>query len=93
VAVHDDLGPVQLVADRVAALYSDENSLRRLLALAHVDAARIPFDGRAANMSWFATVEASRQGRLASLVAVMVEEYPIDPWLVGIYGKLVKHGK
>jgi hypothetical protein len=82
------LGPVQIVAERLAALYADENSVRRLLALAHVEAARIPFDGRAANVAWFASVEAARQGRLAHLVAVMLEEYPLDEWLAGVYSKL-----
>lgn len=89
-SILDGLGPVQIVADRMTVLYADELSLRRLLMVAKVDAARVPFDGRAANVSWFAVVEASRQGRLSALVGVMLEEYPIDPWLVGIYGKLVR---
>jgi hypothetical protein len=80
----DALGPVQVVADRLSVLYPDELSLRRLLGLAHVDAARIPFDGRSANMSWFAALEASRQGRLSEVVSVALEEYPLDPWLIGI---------
>lgn len=86
----DDLGPVQLVADRLMALYPDELSLRRLLALAQVDATRVPFDHRAANMAWFAAVEAARQGRLRQLVAVMLEEYTVDPLLGGIYSKLAR---
>ena len=90
----DDLGPrglpVEVVAERLAVLYADEGSLRRLLALAHVDASRIPFDGRAANMGWFAAVEAARQGRLRQLVEVMMEEYALDPWLVIVYGVLVR---
>lgn len=81
----DELGPVQVVAERLAMLYADEVSLRRLLALAKVDAGRIPFDGRAANMGWFAAVEAARQGRLRQLVEVMLEEYALDPWLVAVY--------
>ena len=84
----DDLGPVQIVARRVETFYPDELSLRRLLALAKVESARIPFDGRAANMAFFATVEAARQGRLGDLVGVMLEEYPVDPWLVGIFSSL-----
>ena len=86
----EDLGPVQLVAGRVEAFYPDELSLRRVLALAKVESARIPFDGRASNMAFFATVEAARQGRLSELVEVMLEEYPVDPWLVGIYEKLLR---
>jgi hypothetical protein len=89
-AGEDELGPVQIVAERVAALYPDALSLRRLLALAQVDAARIPFDGRASNMAWFAVVEAARQGRLRRLVEVMLEEYALDPWLVAVYGQLVR---
>lgn len=89
-SILDGLGPVQIVADRMGALYPDELSMRRLLMTAKVDAARVPFDGRAANVAWFATVEAARQGRMAELVGLMLEEYPIDPWLVGIYGKLVR---
>jgi hypothetical protein len=86
----EDLGPVQVVADRLSILYPDDNSLRRLLALAKVDAARIPFDRVAANMAWFVAVEAARQGRLRDLVGVCLEEYPLDPWLVAIYGGLVR---
>ena len=89
-SILDGLGPVQIVADRLTVLYPDELSLRRLLMMAKVDAARIAFDGRAANVGWFAAVEAARQGRMADLVGVMLEEYPVDPWLVGIYGKLVR---
>jgi hypothetical protein len=84
----EDLAQVQIVAERVALLYADEGSLRRLLALAKVEAGRIPFDGRAANMGWFAAVEAARQGRLRRLVEVMLEEYALDPWLVAVYGRM-----
>ena len=84
----DELGPVQAVAERLATLYADALSLRRLLALAQVDAARVPFDHRAANMGWFAAVEAARQGRLRRLVEVMLEEYALDPWLVAIDARL-----
>jgi hypothetical protein len=87
----DELGPIQIVAERLTVLYPDEGSLRRLLALAKVDAARIPFDGRASNMGWFAAVEAARQGRLCRLVEVMVEEYTLDPWLVAIYAAMARH--
>ena len=83
-----DLGPVQWVSDRLRELYPREESLRRVLALAKVDAARVPFDGIAANVSWWAAVQAARQGRLMKLVEVMVEEYPLDPWLTAIYSKL-----
>lgn len=86
----DTLGPVQVVAERLAALYPDALSLRRLLALAQVDATRIPFDGRASNMGWFAALEAARQGRLRPLVEVMLEEYALDPWLVAIYAGMVR---
>jgi hypothetical protein len=79
-----------MVAERLAVLYADVVSLRRLLALARVDAGRIPFDGRASNMAWFAAVEAARQGRLLALVGVMLEEYASDPWLVAIYGTLAR---
>ncbi len=86
--MRDELGPLQIVADRLMTLYGDEGSLRRLLGMAKVDATRIPFDGRAANMAWFATLEAARQGKLGALVAVMVEEYPLDLWLVAIFEKI-----
>lgn len=88
--MREELGPVQIVASRVEVLYPDEGSLRRVLALARVDSSRVPFDGRAANMAWFAVVEAARQGRMAELVGVMLEEYPVDPWMVAVYGSLVK---
>ncbi len=90
VAMLENLGPVQMVAQRLATLYPDSESLRRVLALAQVDATRIPFDHRAANMSWFAAVEAARQGRLTALVGVMVEEYALDSWLVALYARLEK---
>jgi len=86
----EGLGPVQLVAERITALYPDEVSLRRVLAVGKVDAVRVPFDGRAANMGFYAAVEAARQGRLADLVGAMLEEYPVDPWLVGVYGLLLR---
>ena len=88
--MRDELGPLQIVADRLAVLYPDALSLRRLLALAQVDATRIPFDGRASNMSWFAAVEAARQGRLRQLVEVMLEEYALDPWVMAIYAGMVQ---
>ena len=81
----EELGPVQVVGERLATLYGDELSLRRLLALAEVEVARIPFDGRASNMGWFAALETARQGRLRRLVEVMLEEYALDPWLVAVY--------
>jgi hypothetical protein len=86
----EELGPVQVVAERLATLYPDDGSLRRLLALAKIDTARLPFDGRAANMGWFAALEAARQGRLRRLVEVMLEEYALDPWLLMVYAGLVK---
>jgi hypothetical protein len=86
----EELGQVEVVAERVALLYADEGSLRRLLALAKVDAGRIPFDGRAANMGWFAALEAARQGRLRQLVEVMLEEYALDPWLVAVYSGVTR---
>ncbi len=79
-----------LVAERLTVLYPDEWSVRRLLMMAKVEASRIPFDGRAANVGWFATVEAARQGRLLGLVEVMLEEYALDEGLVGVYGVLTK---
>jgi len=72
---------VALVADRLAALYPEETSVRRVLGQAQVDVTRIPFDGRASNVAWFASVEAARQGRLDLLVEVMGEEYPLDEWV------------
>jgi hypothetical protein len=89
----DELGPLQAVAERVATLYPDEGSLRRLLALARVDAGRIAFDGRASNMAWFAALEAARQGRLRQLVEVMLEEYALDPWLASIYAQWMRRGR
>jgi hypothetical protein len=86
----EDLGPVQMVADRLVDLYPDEWSLRRVLALAHVDAARIPFDGIAANACWYAALEAARQGQAKRLVEVMVEEYPLDPWVIVLHAKMRK---
>lgn len=91
--MRDELGSVQVVAARIAVLYSDSLSLRRLLALAQVDTARIPFDGRASNMGWFAAVEAARQERLRRVVEVMLEEYALDPWLVAVYGQMVRAGQ
>jgi hypothetical protein len=86
----EELGPTQIIAERLATLYPDEVSLRRLLALAKVDAGRIPFDGRASNMGWFAAVEAARQGGLRRLVEVMLEEYTLDPWLVAVYAGMAR---
>lgn len=81
-------GPTLLAADRLAVLYPDMASVRRVLALARVDARRVAIDGHAANTWWSATLEATRQGRLAALLAVAVEEYPLDPWLQAIYGQV-----
>lgn len=83
-----ELGPVQMVADRLAALYPDERSLRRVLAMAQVDVVRVPFDGIAANASWFAALEAQRQGQGLRLVEIMVEEYPLDPWVCVLHEKM-----
>jgi hypothetical protein len=81
-------GPMLLAADRLTLLYPEVGSVRRVLALAHVDARRIALDGHAANMWWAATLEATRQGKLAALVAVALEEYPLDPWLHALYGQI-----
>ena len=75
---------VGLVAERLATLYPAETSLRRVLGQARVDASRVPFDGRAANVAWFASVEAARQGRLYALVCVMGEEYPLDAMVAAL---------
>jgi hypothetical protein len=83
-----ELGPVQLVSDCLVRLYPSEWSTRRLLRMAGVDSARIPFDSIAANVSFFAALEAARQGRLKELVAVMVEEYPLDEWVMVLNAKL-----
>ena len=85
-----DLGMVQLVADRLMALYPREESLRRVLALAHVDTSRIPFDSIAANVSWWAAVQAKHQGRLLRVVEVMMEEYPVDPWVMALHIKMTR---
>lgn len=82
-------GVTVLAADRLAILYPDMGSVRRLLALARVDARRVTVDGHAANTWWAATLEATRQGRLAALLAVALEEYPLDPWLQALYGQVM----
>ena len=79
-----------LAADRLALLYPDMGSVRRVLALARVDARRVVVDGHAANTWWSAAVEAARQGRLAALVAVALEEYPLDPWLQSLYERVAE---
>jgi hypothetical protein len=86
----DKLGPVQMVALRAMELYPQADSWRRVLMTAKVDVSRVPFDGRAANMTWFGVCDAAHQGKLDALVAVMLEEYPTDPWLVGAYSILMK---
>lgn len=73
--------PVQLIADRLSALYADEASLRRVLALAGVDARRVVIGGQALNAWWSAVLEAQRQDRLRALVEIGLEEYPLDEWL------------
>lgn len=86
----EDLGLVQLVADRLLDLYPREESLRRVLAMARVEVARMPFDGIAANTSWWAAVEAQRQGRMTRLVELMVEEYPLDAWVIALHAKVTQ---
>ncbi len=86
-------GVTILAADRLAILYPDMGSVRRVLGLAHVDARRITIDGHAANTWWSATLEAARQGRLAALLAVAVEEYPLDLWLHAVYGQVTAAGQ
>lgn len=73
--------PVQLIADRMSELYADEASLRRVLALAGVDARRVWMGGQALNAWWSAVLEAQRQGRLVALVEIGLEEYPLDEGL------------
>ena len=80
---------VTLAAERLAWLYPDEGSVRRVLALARVDARRITVSGHAANTWWAACVEAAHQGRLRELVEVALEEYPLDDWLQALHGQLV----
>ena len=82
-------GAVALTADRLAGYSPDEGSVRRVLALARVDARRIPISGHAANTWWAACVEAAHQGRLRELVEVALEEYPLDDWLQAIHGQLL----
>ncbi len=79
-----------LVAERLTDLYPDEGSVRRVLALARVDARRIAVSGHAANTWWAACVEAAHQGRLRELVEVALEEYPLDDWLQAVHGQLVQ---
>jgi hypothetical protein len=81
-------GATVIAADRLALLYPDMGSVRRVLALARVDGRRVAIDGHAANTWWAAALEATRQGRLAALVAVALEEYPGDPWLQALYGQV-----
>lgn len=86
-------GLVALLSDRLALLYPDELSIRRVLALARVDARRIAISGHAAN-TWWATVnEAAHQGRLAALVDVALEEYGQDAWLNAIHAQLIRRGE
>jgi hypothetical protein len=80
---------VTLVAERLAALYPDEPSVRRVLALARVDARRVTVSGHASNTWWAACVEAAHQGRLRDLVEVALEEYPLDDWLQAVHAQLV----
>ena len=84
----EELGPVALVADRLALLYPDEGSVRRVLGLARVDARRIAIGGHAANTWWAASTEAARQGQLRAVVEVALEEYPLDEWLHAVHGAL-----
>jgi hypothetical protein len=83
-------GPVGIAADRLAELYPEEGSVRRLLALAGVDARRVAIAGHATNTWWAATVEARRQGKLAALIEVALEEYPLDEWLWAAHGTLTR---
>jgi hypothetical protein len=85
-------GPVVLLADRLALLYPDELSIRRVLALARVDARRIVISGHAANTWWAAVNEAAHQGRLTALVDVALEEYGQDAWLNAIHAQLIRRG-
>jgi hypothetical protein len=73
---------LEVLAARLAELYPDEGSIRRVLGAAQVYMARVPFDGTAANTWWFACVEARRQRKLRELVHVAVLEYPLDDVLV-----------
>lgn len=86
-------GTVALLADRLALLYPEPASLRRVLALAQVDARRIAITGHAANNWWAAVTEAAHQGRLAELVEVALAEYGQDNWLNAIHSQLVRRGE
>ena len=83
-------GAVSLAAERLAWLYPDEGSVRRVLALARVDARRITVSGHAANTWWAACVEAAHQGRLRELVEVALAEYPLDDWLQAIHAQCLQ---
>lgn len=82
--------PLQLIADRLSELYPDDGSMRRVLALAGVDARRVWMGGPAINAWWSAVVEAQRQDRLRALVEIGLEEYPLDEWLGAAHQGLVR---
>lgn len=84
--------PLQVAADRLSELYPDEASMRRVLALAGIDARRVAMGGQALNAWWSAVIEAQRQGRLAALVEVGLEEYPLDEWLWAAHQRLTRPG-
>lgn len=85
--------PLQLVADRLSELYPDEASMRRVLALAGVDARRVVMGGQAINAWWSAVLEAYRQGRLRALVEMGLEEYPLDEWLWAAHQRLARQAE
>lgn len=86
-------GVVALLADRLAWLYPDEASMRRVLGLARVDVRRVAISGHAANSWWAAVNEAAHQGRLPALVEVALEEYGQDRWLNAVHAQVIRRGE
>jgi hypothetical protein len=84
------IAPLQLIAGRLAELYPEASSLRRVVAWAGLDARRLPLEGSAANLWWAVTVEAHHQAKLRPLVEVALEEYPLDEWLIAAHAQLIK---
>lgn len=79
-----------LLLARLPTLYADPWSVRRLLASVKLDPARIPFNTTLVNTWYFALLEAERQERLLGLVELMLEEYPLDEYLVAAHETIIQ---
>ena len=79
-----------MIAATLADLYPTAADRRRLVAWAELDARYIAFDDTPINAWHVIVLHALRQQRLALLVQLALEEYPLDEYLIAYHATLQK---